>query len=356
MLEGQVAALSSGLLGAEQALGVINALFDSPMYRPDQRSFTLYPDRRLAGFFEKNIIPPQRVAANALLAALLLAGDRTIIEEDVAGHFRFNAAFRNARYLRAALDRLAEDGRWAGLVADHAADVLALYELVFHHRQFTGRSGTMYGYEGLGCIYWHMVAKLLVAVQECYFRAAGAGEDPPVVDALGRAYYRIREGLGFNKDARTSGACPTDPYSHTPAHSGARQPGMTGQVKEEIITRWGELGVRVEGGAVAFHPILLRRRELLQAPQEWTRYDSQGRPETVQLPSESLAFTFCQVPVVYRLTDGATGQVTVVHAAGRREPLPGNALDAATSRAIFARKGEITRIEVAVLRTMIRLE
>jgi hypothetical protein len=356
MLEGQVAVLSSGLLGAEQALGVITALLDSAMYRPDQRSFTLYPDRRLSGFFQKNVIPPQRVTANPLLAALLLAGDRTVVEEDVAGHFRFNAAFRNARFLRAALDRLAADARLAALVAAHASDVLALYELVFRHRQFTGRSGTMYGYEGLGCIYWHMVAKLLVAVQECYFRAEAAGEDPPVVDALGRAYYRIREGLGFNKDARTYGAFPTDPYSHTPAHGGARQPGMTGQVKEEILTRWGELGVRVEGGAVAFRPTLLRRREFLQAPREWTCYDSQGRPEQVPLPAESLAFTFCQVPVVYRLTDGAAGQVTVLHASGRREDLPGDALPPHASQAVLARGGQIARIEVVIPRAEIRME
>ena len=32
----------------------------------------------------------------------------------------------------------------------------------------------------------------------------------------------------------------------TPDHSGAQQPGMTGQVKEEIITRFGELGFSLE--------------------------------------------------------------------------------------------------------------
>ena len=37
---------------------------------------------------------------------------------------------------------------------------------------------------------------------------------------------------------------PTDPYSHTPGFAGVQQPGMTGQVKEEILTRWGELGLR----------------------------------------------------------------------------------------------------------------
>ena len=35
-----------------------------------------------------------------------------------------------------------------------------LYEEVFDHQSFTGRSGTFYKYEGLGCIYWHMVSKL----------------------------------------------------------------------------------------------------------------------------------------------------------------------------------------------------
>ena len=44
------------------------------------------------------------------------------------------------------------------------------------------------------------------------------------------------------------GAFPTDPYSHTPAGKGAQQPGMTGQVKEDVISRFGELGVEVKNG------------------------------------------------------------------------------------------------------------
>ncbi len=41
---------------------------------------------------------------------------------------------------------------------------------------------------------------------------------------------------------------------------------MTGQVKEEILTRFGELGVRVEAGAVRFAPVLLHAREFLDDP------------------------------------------------------------------------------------------
>ena len=96
-----------------------------------------------------------------------------------------------------------------------------------------------------GSIYWHMVSKLLLAAQECYRQAVETGAQPAVTAALAAAYYDIRQGLGFNKSPADYGAFPTDPYSHTPMGGGARQPGMTGQVKEEILTRFGELGVSV---------------------------------------------------------------------------------------------------------------
>ncbi|MEZ4646669.1 MAG: hypothetical protein R3E31_28750 [Chloroflexota bacterium] len=89
---------------------------------------------------------------------------------------------------------------------------------------------------------------------------ADEGAAPVVTTALAAAYYDIRAGLGFNKSPAEYGAFPTDPYSHTPAGRGAQQPGMTGQVKEEILTRWGELGVFVQDGVLHFAPTLLRSR------------------------------------------------------------------------------------------------
>ena len=59
MLEGQVAVLSSGLVTADAAANIFTALFDGPLYRPDQQSFMLYPDRALPGFMARNAIPPQ---------------------------------------------------------------------------------------------------------------------------------------------------------------------------------------------------------------------------------------------------------------------------------------------------------
>ena len=59
------------------------------------------------------------------------------------------------------------------------------------------------------------------------------------------------------KTAAGGGARSADPYSHTAGEGGAQQPGMTGRVKEEILTRWGELGLRFAGGLIRFDPVLL---------------------------------------------------------------------------------------------------
>ena len=61
---------------------------------------------------------------------------------------------------------------------------LALYERVFRHHEFTGRSGTMVAYEGLGSIYWHMVAKLLLAVLETVQAAEQAGAPQPTLSGF----------------------------------------------------------------------------------------------------------------------------------------------------------------------------
>ena len=49
--------------------------------------------------------------------------------------------------------------------------ILDIYENVFNHKVYTGRSGNMFAYEGIGSVYWHMVSKLLLAVQEIFFKS-----------------------------------------------------------------------------------------------------------------------------------------------------------------------------------------
>ncbi len=334
MLEGQVAVLSSGLLSPSESLGLIERLWQSPLYRDDQRSFMLYPERTLPSFFERGRVPREQALAIPLLAAMDEAGDRRLMARDAGGDFRFHGDVGSADDVARILAELGEDERWTSMLDADRSQVLDLFESVFRHHSFTGRSGAMYAYEGLGSIYWHMVAKLLLAVQEITFAALSSpGTDQEVGAGLVDAYYRIRSGLGFEKRVQDYGAIPTDPYSHTPSGRGAQQPGMTGQVKEEVLTRLGELGVEIEDGRLGFHPQLLRRSEFLTEERTFEHIHVDGTMERIELSPGELAFTFAQVPVVYQL---------------REEERPPVRLTAEDSRSIFNRNGRLRRIVVGV--------
>ncbi|MBE2225002.1 MAG: hypothetical protein IAF02_25910, partial [Anaerolineae bacterium] len=271
-------------------------------------------------------------------------GDLRLLGVDEAGVYHFNGRFRNAGDVAQVLAELSQEAEFADLVQAERDFMLNLFEQTFNHRAFTGRSGTFFAFEGLGSIYWHMVSKLLLAVQECYQQAVAEGVETAVTDALAAAYYDIRAGLSFNKTPAVYGAFPTDPYSHTPQGSGARQPGMTGQVKEEILTRWGELGVRVQDGIIAFAPTLLSPDEFLAQPAQFDYVDVAGSQQTLALPAHSLAFTFCQTPVIY--TQGEEERIEVLWGNGRSQISHGTQLDAQTCHHIFDRDGQVQQVHV----------
>lgn len=346
MLEGQVAVLNAGVLSVEEALDLLKALRHSALYRADQHSYLLYPDRTLPRFVEKNNIPAEKALQSTLICTLVDDGNQQLVVRDAKGVFHFNGAFRNATSVSAALDVLAAQG-YADEVERDRIFILNLFEDVFDHRSYTGRSGTFYGYEGLGSIYWHMVSKLLLAVNETYFWALEQGVDDVVLAQLADAYYDVRAGIGFNKTPDEYGAFPTDPYSHTPGTAGAQQPGMTGQVKEDILARWGELGVRVTDGRIVFNPALLKKAEFLTRPTTFSYYDVTGAAKSLPLGTGTLAFTYCQVPVVYRLSNEPS--ISITYADGSRTKHEGRELDRSTSAKLFDRTGEIEALEVALM-------
>jgi hypothetical protein len=352
MLEGQVAALSSGVLDTGQAIELIDTLFHCKLYRQDQRTFILYPNRKLPGFLQRNQIPAERMESGKLLQQLVEAKDSTIVVRDALDDYHFCHTIQKQADLEERLNRLVLDDRWSELVNRDRQHVLDLFEEVFCHKTYTGRSGTMYGYEGLGSIYWHMVSKLLLAIQENVFNAVDYQASKTMIEALADAYYLVRGGLSSDKTPGQYGAFPTDPYSHTPKHSGAQQPGMTGQVKEEILTRQGELGVRIVDGRLRFQPLLLRRREFFESSAEFRYFDLAGRQQLIELLPDSLAFTVCQVPVVYQLSD-AIFSIVVTFTDGRRDSLQQDHLSAESSHQLFERTGHIIRIDVFVPKNQI---
>ena len=254
MLEGQVGVLSSEQLTARESLQLLDALKQSSLYRKDQNSYILYPNKNLHGFLERNNIPSKSVEASQLLKKMVADNNVQIIEKDIKGNFHFNGNFKNAGDLDAALDRLT-DARYQNLAASEKKSILTIFEDVFNHKEFTGRSGTFYAFEGLGSIYWHMVSKLSLAVQETCLRAFKENAEATTINGLIQHYYAINDGIGVHKSPQVYGAFSITPYSHTPLHKGAQQPGMTGQVKEDILARMGELGVKMKEGKFVFEPL-----------------------------------------------------------------------------------------------------
>jgi hypothetical protein len=352
MLEGQVAVLSSGHLTSKEALEVLDGLKNSKLFRPDQYSYLLYPNKELPKFLEKNNISKEIVAQSELLTQLSAKNNNQIIKLDCDGGYHFNGNFNNAKDLKAALEQLKNQKEYQSLVEKDSDKIIEIFENVFNHKAFTGRSGTFYGYEGLGSIYWHMVSKLQLAVQECCLKATEDKESPEVIGRLLEHYYEINAGIGVHKSPALYGAFPTDPYSHTPAGKGAQQPGMTGQVKEDILSRFGELGVFVKNGSLYFNPCLLRKDEFLSNSKPFNYVDVHFNHKSIELEKNSLGFTYCQIPVVYKI--GNTNSVAIVYNDATVKNLDVLNLGAKISQQVFGRSAEINQIRVTVLESELK--
>ncbi len=346
MLEGQVAILSAGYLNASQSIEIIESLRNSALYRPDQNSYILYPNKNLPKFLEKNSISKANIEKSKLLTQLLANNNNAIINKDVKGDYHFNGNFHNANYLNEALDLLKNQNEYHDLVVKESDAILQIFEDVFNHKAFTGRSGTFFAFEGLGSIYWHMVSKLHLSVLEVIEKAHQDQEDSTVIEALSNHYYEIGKGIGVHKTPEVYGAFPTDPYSHTPMHRGAQQPGMTGQVKEDVLTRKGELGIKVVEGKLIFEPTLIPENQFLQEDETVNFIDFENKPFSLKLEKGSLAFTICQVPIVYKMAN--TTQIEVKYKNESSEIISSSTLSHEVSQKIFQRTNEVQQVVVSV--------
>jgi hypothetical protein len=282
----------------------------------------LYPVVAHPGFLDRNNVSPAQVARARFLSSPLDDRWRAVFVEDRHGTLHFRPSFPHAAALRSVLDEI-------GAAPDESEVVEDIYEELFGHDSFTGRSGAMYGYEGIGSIYWHMVAKLLLTVQENHAAASDRHEPADVVEGLAAAYRRIRDGLGFRKSPEVYGAFPIDCYSHTPTGAGAKQPGMTGQVKEEILARFGETGLRIRAGTLRLEAALVDPAELFGADLAGT-----------------VSLSLGQTPIGIAVGDAATVRTTWED--GRVELADGNELAAAVAAEIFARSGAVERVDFTI--------
>ena len=351
MLEGQVAVLSSKYLSTKQSLSVLDAMKNSKLFRPDQYSYLLYPYKELKGFIERNTISAAAVSSSKLLGQLVSDKNVQIIEKDVNGDYHFNGNFKNVNDLKAALIELSGTS-YEALAKSETPKILHIFEEVFNHKAFTGRSGTFYGYEGLGSIYWHMVSKLQLAVLETCNSAIESEADAVDVGNLLDHYYEINAGIGVHKSPKLYGAFPTDAYSHTPAGKGAQQPGMTGQVKEDILSRFGELGVVVSEGKLGFNPRLLRGNEFLKESNIFHYIAIPTKKDSILVSEGSLCFTYCQVPIIYTIAE--EDSLTVDFSNGITKTFNSLSLDTEISEHVFNRNGEVVQLNVHIKKSRLK--
>jgi hypothetical protein len=192
-----------------------------------------------------------------------------------------------------------------------------------------------------------MVSKLLLALKENFYTAVEEDAEPELIQRLGSLYYRVRDGIGFNKSPDEYGAFPCDPYSHTPKHAGAQQPGMTGQVKEEILSRFGELGIHVLRGEVEFKPTLLRSREFISKEKILRYLDVKNDWQETTVPKNGIGFTWCQVPFVYEISSG-NPSLTLTLSDGKQITSDQLSLDEKYSHALFNRTGYIKQVDITL--------
>ncbi len=327
MLEGQVGVLSSGKLNVNEVLDLLDGLRNSSLYRPDQNSYILYPNKKLPNLLDKNNISVEDIKENNLLSEMLKKGDYRILTTDKKGQYHFHSDFNNVSFLRSKLESVKTEYQTSNA---ELKTIERLYEKVFDHQSFTGRSGTFYKYEGLGCIYWHMVSKLVLAIAENLERFNNEKIDQITLEKLTCHYYEVKAGIGAHKSPKLFGAFPFDPYSHTPTMAGVQQPGMTGLVKEDIISRFFELGVLIENGCISINPFILKSEEFIHSGNE--------RPH--------LSFSYCSVPFEYQ-QDGRNG-IELIFTDGTNEKIEGYSLNHNQSQLVFNRDKRIKKIVVSL--------
>jgi hypothetical protein len=121
---------------------------------------------------------------------------------------------------------------------------------------------------------------------------------------------------------------------------------MTGQVKEDILSRFGELGVFVRDGKLLFNPSLLRKMEFLSEPELFHYVDVENQKQKIEIPVNALCFTYCQVPVIYQIADNEGVEVRFKD--GSIKNFEKLSLNADISLKLFMRTAEVDRIKAQI--------
>ena len=91
---------------------------------------------------------------------------------------------------------------------------------------------------------------------------------------------------------------------------------------------------------------MLRKEEFLQLSKRFNYVSVSGDSKSIELPKNSLGFTYCQVPIIYQLAEVDT--IEVEYANGKNKSFEGLSLDSSVSKSVFTRNSEIEYIKVYI--------
>ncbi len=119
-----------------------------------------------------------------------------------------------------------------------------------------------------------------------------------------------------------------------------------------LLSRFGELGVFVINGSLYFNPCLLRKNEFTTKDRMFNYVTINKEHKSFAPEPGSLCFTFCQVPVIYRLSN--ENHLEIERKDGSISKTNSLQLDKETSKHIFNRTGDIVNITVYINESILK--
>jgi len=99
---------------------------------------------------------------------------------------------------------------------------------------------------------------------------------------------------------------------------------------------------------VRFQPNLLRAMEFLPQARKFRYLDVQGDWQELSVLERGLAFTWCQVPIMYRLVNDSEPGIAIAWHDGEEQHVADLSLSAEVSAELFQRTGRIRQLTVTL--------
>ena len=123
---------------------------------------------------------------------------------------------------------------------------------------------------------------------------------------------------------------------------------------EEILTRFGELGIFIQKRSIVFSPILLKKSEFLFKSKSFNYYNVFNKKSDLKVKKNQLAFTFNQVPIIYDINHQIKNEIRIEYLNGERKVLPGSKINFEISKEIFNRTGNIISIKYLLSKSLLK--